>query len=93
MPSLPVLGRGLPASFAGFFIPFAFSLFVVAVLGSKAFLLAQYAPFIGPLSFVVFLPTYFTQDVIVICLARFLLMRHTSKIVSFIQGAVGMFYS
>ncbi|KAL1961212.1 hypothetical protein VTO42DRAFT_3158 [Malbranchea cinnamomea] len=103
MPSLAPLARCLPAlsaalfakpsSVSGFFIPLAFSLFVVALLGAKCFLLARYEPFVGVSDFILFLPTFFTQDVVAICIARVLLSRRTSRLVCFLQATLGSLFA
>lgn len=101
MPSLPSLGRCLPAvgsvfsavCSSAFFVPFAFSLYAVAVLGAKSFLLAHYARFVSPLSFVFFLPTFFSQDAVAICVARALLLQSSSRLVSAVQGVLGMLFA
>lgn len=54
-------------------IPFLYSLLVISCVGSKFLHLALHWRSVSALHFVVYLPTFFFQDVVVIILGRALL--------------------
>lgn len=74
------------------FSPYAFSLAVVSILGAKCFLLFHYVSYVGPIAFLVYLPTFFTQDVVFIAIARFLL-RRASRLASLLLSFLGIWFA
>lgn len=70
-------------------VPFIYSVLVVACLSSKFLHLAQHEHSVPLTEFVIYLPTLFFQDALVICLGR-LLLRGPDGVLQVISCAVGV---
>lgn len=60
--------------------PFFLSLFAVAVLAAKLLHLVQHGRSVGILQFLLYLPTFFIPDILVIALMRLVLHGYGSKL-------------
>jgi hypothetical protein len=69
-------------------VPFLYSLLVVACLSSKLLHLAQHEHSLPLAEFLIYLPTLFFQDALVICLGR-LLLRGPDGVLQWFSCVVG----